>query len=100
MDPNTINMLIAIIGAGLALAGFFVGRTAAHKSDGREMGQLMAQNAEVLNRLGRIEKGIDRNDSEIRSINAQLGAIKVRAERAQAAADRANSRIDTIEGKV
>ena len=74
-----ITVLIAVLGFGLSVGTFFVGRMTAAKKDGRENGQ-------VLTELGYIKRGIDGLEKDIKEIKDQYASLDVRVSKLEEAA--------------
>lgn len=73
-----ISILIAVIGCGLSVGTFFIGRVTAAKTSGQQTGQ-------VLTELGYIKKGIDGLERDIKEIKRQYTDLDVRVSKLEEA---------------
>lgn len=73
-----ISILIAVIGCGLSVGTFFIGRVTAAKNSGQQTGQ-------VLTELGYIKKGIDGLERDIKEIKRQYTDLDVRVSKLEEA---------------
>lgn len=73
-----LTVLIAVIGCGLSIGTFFIGRVTAAKNNGQQTGQ-------VLTELGYIKKGIDGLERDIKEIKRQYTDLDVRVSKLEEA---------------
>lgn len=73
-----LTVLIAVIGCGLSVGTFFIGRVTAAKNNGQQTGQ-------VLTELGYIKKGIDGLERDIKEIKRQYTDLDVRVSKLEEA---------------
>lgn len=89
-----INAIIAFASLALATAGFFLGRTSANHSAGKEAGAVAADIQHIKNSLSRIEGRLDKLESRLEEQGAQLSEVGQEAARARESAKSAHHRID------
>lgn len=66
-----ISILIAVIGCGLSVGTFFIGRLTAAKTSGQQNGQMLSD-------LGYIRRGIDGLERKMERIERQYTDLEVR----------------------
>lgn len=66
-----ISILIAVIGCGLSVGTFFIGRVTAAKTSGQQNGQMLSD-------LGYIRRGIDGLERKMERIERQYTDLEVR----------------------
>ena len=66
-----IPILIAVIGCGLSVGTFFIGRVTAAKTSGQQNGQMLSD-------LGYIRRGIDGLERKMERIERQYTDLEVR----------------------
>ncbi len=73
-----ITILSAVIGCGLSVGTFFIGRMTAAKTNGQQTGQ-------VLTELGYIKKGIDGLEQKMEKMEQQYTKLDVRVSKLEEA---------------
>lgn len=66
-----ISILVAVIGCGLSVGTFFIGRVTAAKTSGQQNGQMLSD-------LGYIRRGIDGLERKMERIERQYTDLEVR----------------------
>lgn len=95
---SELNIIITVIGFGLSIATFYVGRQTASKSAGREAGAMETDLRYIKESVGRIEgqlnRDVQRLEGRIDEISNQLSGISNTAGRAHESSKSAHNRIN------
>lgn len=89
MTPETI----AIIGLGLSIGTFFIGRVSAGKSDGKEQGILINK---VDNLMMQISELSQKMDTKLTDITDEIKDLRERLAKVESSTKQAHHRLDDI----